>query len=110
MKIPNGDNAFVDIAKLRDYSLNPQHPEGKHKARVFDAALGIDLADAEWLCEELLRVAREESCQPGKFSTYGQRYLIDFTLSHHGKTALLRSAWITLHGQQFPRLTSCYVL
>ena len=35
MKLPNADRAFVDIAKLRDYSLNAEHKEGKHKARVF---------------------------------------------------------------------------
>lgn len=31
---------MVDIAKLRDYCLNPLHDEGKHKARVFASALG----------------------------------------------------------------------
>lgn len=40
MKLPNAENAVIDIAKLRDYSLNPNHPEGKHKARVFQAKLG----------------------------------------------------------------------
>jgi hypothetical protein len=40
MKLPNAGQAIVDIAKLRDYSLSPTHEEGKHKARVFAAALG----------------------------------------------------------------------
>jgi hypothetical protein len=35
MKLPNAEKAVVDIVKLRDYSLNPHHPEGKHKARAF---------------------------------------------------------------------------
>lgn len=35
MKLPNAENAVVSIEKLRDYSLNPNHPEGKHKARAF---------------------------------------------------------------------------
>jgi hypothetical protein len=41
MKIPNADRAVVDIRKLRDYCLNPQHDEGKHKARLFAVALGM---------------------------------------------------------------------
>jgi hypothetical protein len=39
MTIPHADRAVVDIRKLRDYCLNPLHDEGKHKARVFAAAL-----------------------------------------------------------------------
>jgi hypothetical protein len=40
MKLPNAERAFIDMAKLRDYSLSATHPEGK--ARVFAAALGLD--------------------------------------------------------------------
>ena len=46
--LPNGDRAVVDIAKLTDYCLNPQHEDGKHKARVFASALGLGREDAEW--------------------------------------------------------------
>jgi hypothetical protein len=55
MKLPNAEAAVVDIVKLREYSLNPDHPKGKHKARVFLAALGIDENDAEQLREIILR-------------------------------------------------------
>ena len=34
MKPPNGERAIVDIAKLTDYCLNPEHARGKHKARI----------------------------------------------------------------------------
>jgi hypothetical protein len=33
MRIPHAENATVDIRKLRNYCLNPEHPEGQHKAR-----------------------------------------------------------------------------
>jgi hypothetical protein len=46
MKLPNGDRAIVDLEKLRAYCLNPQHPRGRHKARVF-ASFGIREADAK---------------------------------------------------------------
>ena len=51
MKLPNGDHALVDIRKLLEYCLNPQHPRGRNKARVF-ASVGIREADAEELSIE----------------------------------------------------------
>jgi hypothetical protein len=44
---PDAERAVLDISKLRDYSLNPEHKEGKHKVRVFAAALGLGIEDAE---------------------------------------------------------------
>jgi hypothetical protein len=41
MKLPNATHAVVDVAKLRDYCLNPGHARGRHKARVFASVLGI---------------------------------------------------------------------
>ena len=35
------------MAKLRDYSLDPVHSKGKHKARVFASALGLTRNDAD---------------------------------------------------------------
>jgi hypothetical protein len=32
---PDFFNASIDLRKLSDYCLNPLHPIGKHKARVF---------------------------------------------------------------------------
>jgi hypothetical protein len=49
MKLPHADQAIIDITKLREYCLNPLHPEGKHKARVFAGSLGFGTADAEKL-------------------------------------------------------------
>jgi hypothetical protein len=59
MLIPNAERALVDIRKLCDYCLNPTHPEGKHKARLFAAALGMTAYDAENLCSELLQVVND---------------------------------------------------
>lgn len=38
MKLPNGDRAVISMGKLRGYCLNPEHPSGRHKARVFASA------------------------------------------------------------------------
>jgi hypothetical protein len=48
MKMPGGDAATVDRRKLTAYCLNPEHPRGKHKARVF-ATLGFTAENADEL-------------------------------------------------------------
>jgi hypothetical protein len=110
MKLPNAERAFVDIAKLRDYSLDVAHEEGKHKARVFAAALGLTRNDANWLRDELLSVARTQDCQLGRKTDHGQRYILDFMLARRGKFARLRSVWNVRPAEDFPRLITCYVL
>ena len=110
MKLPNSDRAYVDIAKLRDYSLNPMHPEGKHKARVFASALGLRQGDAEWLREQVLRAAKDVDCVLGRRTAHGQRYVIDFNVVHGEKSARLRSVWNVRVDEDFPRLVTCYVL
>jgi uncharacterized protein (UPF0332 family) len=40
----------------------------------------------------------------------GRMTVIDFEISHSGKTARVRSAWIVRNDENFPRLVTCYVL
>lgn len=110
MKMPNADRAFVDIAKLRDYCLSANHPRGRHKARVFVAALGLTEGDAAELQHALLEAAQIEEVVSGEQDSYGQRYVLDFPLSTAAGRAVVRSSWIVRQGEDFPRLTSCYVL
>ncbi len=110
VKLPNGERAFVNMTKLVGYSLSPVHEEGKHKARVFAAALGIGPNDAEWLRSQLLAAAREMDCEFGQRDEFGQRYELDFGATFGGRSARLRSAWIVRPGEDYPRLISCYVL
>jgi len=109
MKLPNSEKAFVDIAKLRDYSLNPEHESGGHKARGFRSALGLTLDDAEWLRIELLRIAGKGDVVIGELTPFGQKYVIDVELTFNHRTAIVRTAWIIENGTDFPRLVSCYV-
>jgi hypothetical protein len=110
MKLPGGEDAIVDIAKLRDYCLDPNHPRGRHRARVFAASLGLLQADAEFLQTALLHAAREAHAMVGEPSEFGERYIIDFELVRNNRKAMVRSAWIVIRGEAVPRLTSCFVL
>lgn len=109
MKLPNADRAVVAREKLADYCLNPQHPRGRHKARVFAAALGLTLADADELRNALLLAARAYDPTPTEQDSYGQRYVVDFTMIRGAKQATIRSSWIVRSDEDFPRLVSCYV-
>ncbi len=109
MKLPNAENAFVAIEKLRDYSLSPEHDEGKHKARVFRAALGFTQSDAERLRQMVLDAARTGEATPGKTMPYGQMYVLSFDAQGPHGVITIRTAWIIVAGTDFPRLVTCYV-
>ena len=110
MRIPNGDRAVADLEKLTEYCLSPDHPRGKHKAQVFASALGLTQEHADFLRDALLRAAQAEEAQFGEKDDYGQRFVIDFDLEGRSGQARVRSTWIVRTAEDFPRLTSSYVL
>ncbi|HEY9798494.1 MAG TPA: hypothetical protein V6D30_22870 [Leptolyngbyaceae cyanobacterium] len=110
MLIPNAENAVVEIRKLRDYCLNLEHDEGKHKARLFSTILGMTADNAEELRQMLLEVVKTHEAQLGRSDEYGQRYTLDFRIEWQDKSATLRSGWIIERDSDIPRLTTCYPL
>jgi hypothetical protein len=109
-KLPNPENAVVETRKLRDYCLSPEHPRGRHKARVFASALGLTAEDYDELRQALLSAAVSEEATPAEEDEYGQRYMLDFEMSTELGSATVRSGWIVRSGENFPRFTSCWVL
>src|SRR6266849_3244637 len=110
MKLPNPDRAVVEIVKLRDYCLSRSHPRGRHTARVFAATLGLTVDHAEELRSALLEAARWEEATAMDQDEYGQRFVVDFKMNGPAGEGRVRSSWIVRAGEDFPRLTSCYVL
>ena len=110
MGLPNAERAEVDPRKLTEYCLSPTHPVGKHKAAVFRSALGITVADAEVLRKWLLEAAVAGEAVPDRVDEFGERFSIDFEASTPSGHATVRSAWMIRSGEDFPRLTTCYVL
>jgi hypothetical protein len=110
VKLPNADRAVVDIEKLRDYCLNPNHRRGCHKARVFEASLGLTREHAEDLRKGLLAAVLTNNALPLLHDEYGKRFVVDFKATGPFGDAMVRSSWIIRRGEDFPRLTSCYVL
>jgi hypothetical protein len=83
MLIPNAEKAVIDIRKLCDYCLNPEHNDGKHKARIFLSTLGMTADHAKELRQILLEVVQAHEAQLG-----------DFTVEWQNRSATLRSGWI----------------
>lgn len=108
--LPHAEKAVVDIRKLRDYCLNPEHDDGKHKARLFLSSLGMTADNAEELRQILLEVVKTREVRLGRQDEFGQRYTLDFPLEWQNRSATLRSGWIIENGSEIPRLTTCYPL
>lgn len=113
MKLPNAERAVVDIEKLRDYCLNPNHEEGKHKARRFMEKLGLTVDDAERLRQAILDAILKAEATEQNPTKYGRRFIVDFELSWPEQkyilaTAMIRTAWIVRNDEDFPKLTTCF--
>lgn len=107
--LPNAELAVIDLAKLTDYCLNPFHRYGKHKARVFWAALGLTVDEAEWLQGEILQAICTTDMVVSSASVFGTKFTVDFVVRRANRSAMIRTGWIIEHGTDFPRLTTCYV-
>ena len=110
MLLPNAECAFIETRKLAEYSLDPTHPVGRHKAIVFRSALGFTAENVGTLRDLLLRAVLVHDAALGRLDEFGQRYTVDFPVTTSVGTANLRSAWIVRPDEDFPRLTTCFVL
>jgi len=108
VKLPSSEAPIVDLAKLTEYCLNPEHARGKHKARVF-ARLGFTRENAEDLRAALLNAASTEDARAGEADQHGDRYVIEFEIKGPKAAGIIRSVWIVRRGERAPRLTSCFV-
>jgi hypothetical protein len=106
--LPNYENAYIDIQKLKDYCLNENHTVGKHKARVFKSFLSFNLYDAEKFVEIIREGLKSNEVVIGKNDVYGQRYFVDMKISNFDKEATVRTAWIVTEKDN-PRLVTCYI-
>lgn len=109
MKLPNGRRAIIDQRKITEYCLNLAHEDGSHKARLFQALIGLNRANRSLLLDALRNAAETGDAAIGKADEYGRRYVIDFELAGPNGTATVRSAWIIRIDEEVPRLVTCYI-
>jgi hypothetical protein len=108
--LPHGDEAILDIRKIEEYCLNPSHPRGRHKARVFRQALDLQQSNASWLRDALLEAARSCEAFQERQDAWGSYWRLDAPIGRQAKTAVIRTIWIVRTGESVPRFVTCWVL
>ncbi len=109
MKLPNFQNAIIPEAKLSGYCLNLEHKDGKHKARVFRAALGLAAENSDELKNALIQALINYEAEFQKTTANGDLYIIIFPMIINNKTENIKSVLIMRNGEAFPRLVTCYI-
>lgn len=110
MKLPDGNRAELG-SKIEDYSLNPLHREGQHKARVFASVLGVTLDNADLLRRAVLDAAAEsDNAELRGDNGYGEVFVLRFSMRTDRGSANVLTSWSVRHSEDFPRLTTCYIL
>ncbi|WP_199883793.1 DUF6883 domain-containing protein [Anaerosinus massiliensis] len=108
--LPNMESAKIDPRKLTDYALNPEHPVGGNKAKVFESALGYNKSNADALMKQVQEKLPQSEAILGKADQYGQRYTVDMQITGpNGNTATVRTGWIFKPGSTTPEMTTIYV-
>ena len=108
--LPNVEDATINPKKLTDYALNPEHPVGANKAKVFDSALGYNQSNADGLMNQIYEKLPQTESVLGKVDNYGQRYTVDIPITGpNGNTATVRTGWILKPGSTKPELTTLFV-
>jgi len=106
-RLPHGDQAILDMRKIEDYCLNPLHPRGRHKARVFREVLDLQRSDASWLRGALLEAARSAEAFRDGEDAWGTHWRLDANLRRQGKSTVVRTIWIVRTGESVPRFVTC---
>jgi hypothetical protein len=109
--LPYYGNAVVPIEKVRDYALDATHQSGKHKARVFEAALGFRQEHSDILAR-LIKVSLSRApAVRGAKDDHGERWTTYHEIvGANARTAVVTVAWICRTERPTePMLISCYI-
>ena len=95
MKLPHGERADLGT-KLEEYSLNPLHRDGRHKARMFASVLGITPDNRQLLRDALLHAATTSDAAESRGDNgFGEVFRLRFPLTTQRGTATVLSVRVT---------------
>jgi filamentous hemagglutinin len=108
--LQNAALAAIDARKFTSYCLNPDSRQGRHKARVFQSALGYDLENYPDLIDAIRKgIVQQEAEYQGE-TQHGRRWRVDLMITGPGGRATVRTSWLYEKGSDVPRLTTAYVI
>ena len=109
--LPHFEQAVIAIEKLEGYVLNSEHPDGQHKARVFQKTLGIERRHANVLGELIQKSLLRAPAEPGERKEYGDHWTTwHEIIGMNGQSAIVTVAWIfRKNARETPVLITCYI-
>lgn len=108
MQLPHAETAVVSEAKIVDYLLNPQHPDGAGKAKFFLAA-GFQVTRWQELADAIRELATHSPVTRQMDSIHGRKYIVEGPLQlPDGGRASIRTVWIADGRDPTPRLVTAY--
>jgi hypothetical protein len=108
--LPRAHEALVERRKLVDYVLCPTHNDGRHKARVFRALLGIEQQHWEYLREQLLDGLLEATQANIKTTPHGVLGEVLMPIEGlNGSRQIVTTVWEMHDESPRPRLVSAYI-
>lgn len=109
LRLPRAREAVIPTEKLVGYALDPEHPRGRHKARVFAAALGLRQRDWRYLHDQILEAVVNGEVRGTRISPHGVLYdVVVLVDGLNGATQRVATIWLVA-GDRPPRLVSTWV-
>ena len=110
MKLPNLENAVVPATKIRAYLLSETHPDGKHKARFFQA-FGFSFDDCQAIEHAMRQHISDHEVAKVEPSLFGARYVVEGIMTApDGRTPLIRNVWFIKNEEEIPQFVTAYPL
>jgi hypothetical protein len=110
--LPRAADAYIDPDKLIHYSLDPNSPVGRHKARVFERVLAIGRKDWRYLYDQVLDALPDcpvTSVRPARRVEEDTTWGVVMPIRGlNGRQALVRTSWKLVRRR--PELISAFVV
>jgi hypothetical protein len=106
----NAEVATIDPRQVTDYALNPNHPVGGHKARVFERVLELTLANEGELLAQVRAGILTAPARPRKVDRSGNRFTVDLVIQGpNGVQSVVTTEWTYDPGSSVPRLITLFI-
>lgn len=110
--MPNYDKATIDDNKFLKYSLDKNHPYGKHKAEAYERGLGFNKSNYENLKNQIQERVNSGNAQLKKIenTVYGIKYSYEIPVTgKNGKIKTIVVVYQIDKGKTIPRLITNYL-
>lgn len=110
MQVPNFHKAEIPTKKVTDYLLSSTHPDGKYKAKFFEA-FGFSLDHWERLENAIREHGSRHEVAKVEASPFGIRYVVEGIMeAPDGRSPRVRTVWFIRDHEEFPFLVTAYPL